>query len=87
MQKIRKILSAVLREKCSRTEPEFVDGQRRTTLGIRTLTSTDVENCNGGNHRAQRQSLKKLETIGKVTNIELRMKQLKQIEKLRKGKC
>ena len=44
MQKIRKILSAVLREKCSRTEPEFVDGQRRTTLGIRTLTSTDVEN-------------------------------------------
>ena len=51
------------------------------------LTNDQLTNCNGGNHRAQRQSLKKLETIGKVTNIELRMKQLKQIEKLRKGKC
>ena len=51
------------------------------------LRAVFEKNCNGGNHRAQRQSLKKLETIGKVTNIELRMKQLKQIEKLRKGKC
>ena len=64
---------------------DFTDTHTDGLFGARA--QLEVENCNGGNHRAQRQSLKKLETIGKVTNIELRMKQLKQIEKLRKGKC
>ena len=41
MPSLAKILGAVLREKWGLTDPEFADG-----LKIRSLTSTDVENCN-----------------------------------------
>ena len=41
MPSFGKILGAVLREKWSRTDPEFADGPT-----ITSLTSTDVENCN-----------------------------------------
>ena len=62
MPSFGKILTAVLREKCSRT-----DG-RTDGLKIRSLTSTDVENCNGGNHLALRQKLKEKVTMKEVPN-------------------